>query len=113
MEHGHHYENSINGEEEFEAIHHVKKTRTQTILSALLLGMEVKLGDHIYRLFESIDGGYTPGIVQDGKLICGMPDLSVTAFSAMCEKIPEEEFQSIEANCMFNMVKQKPTGGNL
>ncbi len=102
----HHY-TGVATNEEFEAVHHLKRTKTQTVLSALLLGMEVKLDEYTYRLFEQEGGGYCPGVVQGEKLICGMPDLTLGAFSAMCERMPEEEFQTMELNYQFNMVRQK------
>lgn len=103
--HGHDY--STTSGDEFEAIHHVKNTKTQRIFQALFLGVEVKLGDHTWRLFEHDKSGYCPGIVDSGRLICGMPDLTLVAFSSMCERMPEEDFKSLEANYFFNVMRQK------
>lgn len=103
---GHHY-TGVATNEEFEAIHHLKRTNTQTVLSALLLGLEVKLGEHTYRLFEQVGGGYCPGIVEGERLICGMPDLSLAAFTSMCDKISEDDLLSLHTNYCFNMMRQK------
>ena len=106
MSHGHDYK-SIHNEDVFEAVHHQRKTKTLVVLQALLLGMEVKLDEYTYRLFDSNDGGYVPGVVKDGKFICGMPDLSFSALSAMCDRMSEEEFKSMETNYYFNMMRQR------
>jgi hypothetical protein len=108
VSHGHGYTSStIDENQEFEAVHHIKTHRSIKILSALLWGMEVKMNGYEFRLFEGKDGGFVPGVVRDGKLICGMPDLSLAAFTKMCEEIPDEEYESIETNLIFNKMKYK------
>jgi hypothetical protein len=104
--HGHDYEGATTGEE-FEAVHHLDKTKTQRILQALFLGMEVTMGGYTWRLFEHNDGGFCPGVVNGDKLICGMPDLPFVGFTNMCEKMSDEDFQSLEANYFFNMMRRK------
>lgn len=91
----------------FEAVHGVVNPRSSKVLEALFLGLEVKLNDQTFRLFEHENGGYTPGVVVKEELHCGCPDLSLVYFTKVCDELSDKEFEEILNRVAFSKVVSK------
>jgi len=72
------------------------KHRITKVLEIMLYGIPIKLGDYVYELAETEDGGIAPFVIinEEERLIQGMPDMSLMTFSELIAKMPQEEYDN-------------------
>ncbi len=82
----------------------VTKSRLVKILEVMLWGIPVKLGDYVYELVETEDGGFAPMVVinEEERLVQGMPDMSLMYFSELVSKLSDKEFDDITRDYAFS-----------
>jgi len=79
-------------------------SRLAKVIEIMLYGIPIKLGDHVYELVETEEGGFIPVIVinEEERLIQGMADMSLQHFSELIAQIPKEEYDKWVTDYAFS-----------
>ncbi len=73
----------------------ITNSRLVKVLEIMLYGIPIKLGNYVYELVETEDGGFAPVIIinEEERLVMGQPDMSLMTFSGLVAKMDDEKYE--------------------